>query len=129
MRETDISSHPPETFPHSEAPDDATLKKKKKNWGKEKINVSAGSENWMGPSAPSDRQRCIVGHERSAFSLWSLAALKHEAAHCLPAELQSPDCCQNVCQKTTTAAELLHLRLLYSKRRRTERVNKEWMNE
>lgn len=25
MRETDISSHPPATFPHSEAPDDATL--------------------------------------------------------------------------------------------------------
>lgn len=48
MRETDISSHPPATFPHSEAPDDATLKKK----GKKKINVSAGSENWTGPVGP-----------------------------------------------------------------------------
>lgn len=121
MRESDILSHPPATFPHGEAPDDATLFKK---GGKRKINVSAGSENWTVPSAPSDRQRCIVGHERSAFSLWSLAALKHEAAHCLPAELQSPHCCQNVCQKTTTAAELLHLGLLYSKRRRNKQVSK-----
>lgn len=120
MRETDISSHPPATFPHSEAPDDATLKKK----GEEENKCVSWIGKLDGPRRPHLTASGALWDMRDQLSLflslWSLAPLKHEAAHCLPAELQSPHCCQNVCQKTTTAAEPLHLVLLYNRRRMKE---------